>query len=47
MLVFLSRYDGDNADADDNSFTGTDEGLIWLRVTVENTPHELTTMVSQ
>lgn len=37
-LVFLARYDGDNADADDDPFTGTDAGLLWLRVTIENSP---------
>ncbi len=47
MLVFLSRYDGDNADSDDDPFTGTDAGLIWVRVVRENTPHELTTLVAQ
>lgn len=35
-LVYLSRYDGDDADADGNRFTGGDEGLIWIRVEVEN-----------
>lgn len=29
--IFLSRYDGDNADADNDPFTGTDEGLLWVR----------------
>lgn len=47
VLVFLSRYDGDNADGDDDPFSGTDEGLIWIRVAVEDTPHELTTLVAQ
>lgn len=36
-LVYLSRYDGDNADADNDPFTGVDEDLLWLRVTIENT----------
>lgn len=45
-LVFLSRYDADNADADNNPFTDTDEGLIWLRVEVENTSHALETLLS-
>lgn len=36
-LVYLARYDGDNADADGDPFTGVDEDLIWLRVMVENT----------
>ena len=47
VLVFLARYDGDNADADNNPFTGADPGLLWLRVAVENTPYELVTLVAQ
>lgn len=47
VLVFLSRYDGDNADADNDPFTGADAGLLWARVAVENTPYELTTLVAQ
>jgi len=45
-LVFLSRYDADNADGDNDQFTGTDEGLIWVRVVVETTSHALETLVS-
>ncbi len=45
-LVFLSRYDADNADADNDPFTGIDEGLVWLRVEVENTSHALETLLS-
>jgi hypothetical protein len=45
-LVFLSRYDADNADGDNDPFTGTDEGLIWLRVEIEGTSHALETLVS-
>ena len=47
VLVFLSRYDGDNADGDDDPFSGTDENLIWVRVAVEDTPHELMTLVKR
>lgn len=43
-LVYLSRYDGDNADADSDPFTGTDEGLLWLRVEIENGTHALATL---
>jgi hypothetical protein len=32
--VYLSRYDGDNADGNNNMFDGTDEGLLWLRVEI-------------
>jgi len=44
LLVYLSLYDGDNADADDNPFTGTDVDLLWIRVDVENTVHTLETV---
>jgi len=44
-LVFLSRYDADNADGDNDAFTGTDEGLIWVRVEVETTSHALETLL--
>jgi len=44
LVVYLSLYDGDNADADDNPFTGTDAGLIWIRVAAEGTVHELQTV---
>jgi hypothetical protein len=32
--VYLSRYDGDNSDGNNNAFDGTDEGLLWVRVEV-------------
>lgn len=36
-LVFLSPYDVDNADGNDEPFmTGTDPGIVWLRVEIEN-----------
>ena len=45
-LVFIAEYDGDNADADDNPFTGTDFGLLWLRVEIENTAQQYETLIS-
>lgn len=47
LLVYLSPYDGDNADADDDPFTGTDEGLIWVQVEAENTVNSLQTIRAQ
>lgn len=47
MLVFLSAYDGDNADGNGNPFDGTDDGLIWVRVAIENSPYALTTLLAQ
>lgn len=46
LLVFLGRYDLDNADADDDPFTGADGGVLWVRVAVEGTLESLETLVS-
>ena len=35
-LVFLALYDGDDADADGDPFTGGDPGLVWIRVVYAN-----------
>ena len=47
LLVYLSLYDGENADADDDPFTGTDAGLLWIRVEAEDTVHSLQTIRAQ
>lgn len=44
LLVYLSPYDGDNADADDNPFTGTEADLLWIRVDIEDSVHTLETI---
>lgn len=44
-LVFLARYDLDNADADNDPFTGGDPGLIWVRVAIENQLIALETVI--
>jgi len=36
-LVYISGYDGDNADADNDPFTGTDPDLLLVRVEIEGT----------
>ena len=45
-LVYLSRYDADNADADNNFFTGTDAGLIWIRVELAGTTQAIEGLTS-
>ena len=35
-LVFLSPYDADNADADNDPFTGTEANILWVRVQIED-----------
>jgi len=47
MLVFIARYDGDNADGDTNPMTGGDEGLLWVQAAIENSPYALETLRAQ
>jgi type II secretory pathway pseudopilin PulG len=44
--VFLSRYDGDNADGDGDPFTGTDGDLIWVRVEIPGTTLDIEALTS-
>jgi prepilin-type N-terminal cleavage/methylation domain-containing protein len=44
LIVYLSLYDGDNADTDNDPFTGTDSDLLWIRVDIEDTVHTLETI---
>ena len=45
-LVYLSRYDADNADGNDNVFDGTDAGLLWVRVEIEATRQSIEGLTS-
>lgn len=47
FLVYLSLYDGDNADTDSDPFTGTDPDLLWIHVEVEGTAFELQTITAR
>lgn len=47
LLVFIAAYDGDNADADDDPFTGTDDGILWVRVAMEDREYALETVTAQ
>jgi hypothetical protein len=44
LLVYVSLYDGDNADADNDPFTGTDSDLLWISVEADGTVHNLQTI---
>lgn len=35
-IVYIRPYDGDNADGDNDPFTDTDDGLLWVSVEIEN-----------
>jgi len=43
----LSAYDADNSDGDDDPFTGTDEGLLWVRVAIEGSVHDVLSLVRE
>lgn len=45
--VFLAAYDANNADGDNNPFTGAEANVLWVNVKIEDTRFELTTLVSQ
>jgi len=47
LLVYLARYDADDADGDGNPFTGGDDGLLWVRVAVEGGGASLETLTSR
>ena len=46
-LVYLSLYDGDNADSDGDPFTGVDAGLMWIRTEIEGTLLSVESLVSK
>jgi hypothetical protein len=46
-LVYLSLYDGDNADSDGDPFTGVDPGLMWIRTEIEGTLMSVESLVSK
>ena len=46
-LVYIARYDGDDADADGDPFSGEDDGLLWLRVRIAGTHYDVETLVRE
>jgi type II secretory pathway pseudopilin PulG len=40
-LVYLAHIDADNADADDNAFTGAETDLLWIRVAISGSHRRL------
>jgi len=47
VFVYLSLYDADNADSDNNPFTGGDPGLLWVRVALEDGSLAIESLASQ
>ena len=46
-LVYIARYDGDNADGDNNVFTGVDADLLWIKVSLPGTPLVVETLLHE
>lgn len=46
-VVFIATYDGDNADADNDPFTGADLGLLWVRVEIEGSVNALQALMTE
>ena len=46
-LVYISLYDGDNADADNDPFTGADPDLLWVSVEIEATVNALRSLKTE
>ena len=45
--VFIWRWDVDNADADDDEFTGGEDDILWLRVATADGLIDLQTLISR
>ena len=45
--VFIWRYDVDNADTDNNEFTGGEDDILWIRVATIDSSTDLQTLVSR
>jgi hypothetical protein len=45
--VFIARYDADNADGDDDPFTGTDDGLLWVQAMIAGSGLSIESLVSE
>ena len=45
--VFIWRYDVDNADSDNNEFTGGEEDLLWVKVSLVDNGQSLETFISK
>lgn len=45
-LVYLARYDLDNADADNDPLTGGDAGLLWIRVASADGRYDLQNLMA-
>ena len=45
--VFIWRYDVDNADADNDEFTGGEDDILWIRVATTDGLVDLQTLISR
>ena len=46
-LVYLSLWDGDDADSDNDGHTGADAGLLWIKVELEKNNYYIETLIDE
>ncbi len=46
-LVYIAYYDIDNLDGDNDSFTGTEPDMLWIKVQLEGTHTSYTSLCSE
>lgn len=47
VLVYFAAYDADNADGDDDPFTGTDLDMLWVRVAIDGSVQDLVSLTAR
>lgn len=47
ILVYVAAYDADNADTDNDPFTGTDPDVLWVRVAIEGSVQDLVSLATR
>lgn len=47
VVVFIAGYDADDGDADGNPFTDPDNGLLWVRVAIDESVLGLETLATR
>lgn len=45
-IIYIARYDADNADADDDPFTGVESNVLWVSGEIPNTVHSFKTLTT-
>lgn len=47
LLVYIAAYDADNADTDNDPFTGTESDVLWIRVAIQGSVQDLVSLATR